>query len=157
MRFHRTFGVALVGLILGIGVAVFFARPVSAPGDDSSVVFGDGRLFLELATSTSTRERGLGLRDPLASDAAMLFVFPKDGSYAFWMKDMRFPIDIFWLNADARVVHIESSIAPSTYPAAFQSPTPARYVLETNAGYAEHHHIQIGTTLELKNIPTVAP
>jgi hypothetical protein len=49
----------------------------------------------------------------------MLFVFASSTRPGFWMKDMKFPIDIIWINADKEVVGIESNIATSTFPKLF--------------------------------------
>ena len=85
----------------------------------------------------------------------MLFVFPKDDRYGFWMKDMLIPLDMFWLNAQGHVVYIAENVATSTYPNVFYPTEPARYVLETVAGFARVHNIVIGIPLSLKNFPIV--
>ena len=45
------------------------------------------------------RSQGLSGRPNLAAGTGMLFVFEQAGSYAFWMKDMRFPLDMVWIDA----------------------------------------------------------
>ena len=158
MRSHKVFLLAaILAIALGIATGVFLSISRTAQEEsEAAATFGDARLALLIATTTAARERGLGMRDSLPSDTGMIFIFTKDGTYDFWMKDMRFPIDIFWLNSDRNVVHIERYVSTSTYPAALHSQAPARYVIETNAGFADEHHILLGTPLELKNIPTIA-
>ena len=85
----------------------------------------------------------------------MLFSFPKDGRYGFWMKDTLVPLDIFWLDEQGRVVSIAEQVAPATYPDVFYPSAPARYVLETAAGFAQAHAIKTGTPLLLKNLKSV--
>ena len=41
---------------------------------------------------------------------AMLFRFSQAEKYSFWMKDMRFPLDIIWIK-NREVVHIEKNIS----------------------------------------------
>jgi len=121
------------------------AAPLSAPQNPSPVVLLDGRtVHVTVADTESARELGLGGRSGLAPDEGMLFVFPRDGRYAFWMKDMSFSIDIIWLAADGTVVHIEQAISPATYPETFAPETPARYVLELPAGYAKAYTVKVG-------------
>jgi uncharacterized membrane protein (UPF0127 family) len=79
----------------------------------------------------------------------MLFVFPKADTYGFWMKDMQVPIDIIWLSDQGRILGIEDSIAPSTYPTTFYPPSPVRYVLEVRAGLAREKGWESGTLLSL--------
>ena len=44
--------------------------------------------------------KGLSGRDNLADDEGMFFVFEKSDIYPFWMKDMKFAIDIIWIMED---------------------------------------------------------
>lgn len=89
---------------------------------------------IDVADTNAERSLGLGGRTDLPSDYGMLFVFPKAGNYGFWMKDMRVPIDIVWLDDTGAILGILSNVATSTYPEAFYPPSPAHYVLETRAG-----------------------
>lgn len=86
----------------------------------------------------------------------MLFIFPVSDRYGFWMKDTLVPLDIFWLDDKGQVVSIAKDVAPSSFPNVFYPTAPARYVLETAAGFAEAHAIATGTPLLLKNFPTVS-
>jgi uncharacterized membrane protein (UPF0127 family) len=85
----------------------------------------------------------------------MLFVFPKDDVYGFWMKDTLVPLDIFWLDAQGHVVSMAQDVATSSYPNVFYPTAPARYVLETAAGFARAHSVATGTPFRLKNFPSV--
>lgn len=117
--------------------------------------FGGVSLSLDYATTTAARELGLGGRKSVPDDYGMLFVFLKDDEYGFWMKDMLVPIDVFWLDDKGQVVYIAEDVATSTYPSVFYPSAPARYVLETGAGFARAHSILKGTPLLLKSFPTV--
>lgn len=97
---------------------------------------GSASIHVELATTTAARARGLSGRAALAAGQGLLFVFSRDGQYSFWMKDMNFPIDIIWIAADGRVVEVASRVLPETYPRAFTSREPARFVLEVPSGFA---------------------
>lgn len=89
---------------------------------------------LEHVNSDAARAQGLSNRTTLAADSGMLFVFDSVGERCFWMKDMRFALDILWLDQQKRLTHIEHAIAPDTYPRAFCY--EAQYVIELNAGEA---------------------
>lgn len=69
-------------------------------------------------------------------------MYDKPGDYRFWMKDTRIPLDMIWISPDKRIVHIEHSVAPETYPQTFSSPEPAQYILETNAGHAKKYNLK---------------
>lgn len=103
-----------------------------------------------LADTPQKRTRGLSGSAGLDSDEGMLFIFPKDGIYGFWMKDMHFAIDILWLSSDGTVVHIEENVSPESYPASFDPGKPARYVLELQAGFAKAHNIAAGDVATIR-------
>lgn len=140
---------------LAIVLALFYWTPSTPPSQPSTVEFGGVSLKLDYATTPAAREKGLGGRTSIPQDYGMLFVFPRDDFYGFWMKDTLVPLDMFWLDAQGHVVFIARDVVPSSYPNVFYPTAPARYVLETAAGFARAHTIATGTPLSLKNLPTV--
>ncbi|MDD2657459.1 MAG: DUF192 domain-containing protein [Candidatus Pacebacteria bacterium] len=158
MKRHLLYGGFLL-VIIG-GALVLFAQ-VAAPVsttllDESTAEFGGVSLRLDYATTTEARERGLSGRTSIPGDYGMLFVFPKDDRYGFWMKDTLVSLDMFWLDAQGQVVSIAREVATSSYPNVFYPSAPARYVLETAAGFADAHLITIGTPLRLKKLPVIS-
>lgn len=64
----------------------------------------------------------------------MLFNFGENGRHCIWMKDMRFPLDIIWLNDQQQIVYVKENISPDTYPEQFCPETDSYYMIEINAG-----------------------
>jgi uncharacterized protein len=110
---------------------------------------GESVFDLQVAHTASTRQRGLSGRSYIAPREGMLFSFQEDNTHGFWMKDMKIPIDIIWLDSTFTVVHIESDITPGTYPQTFYPTKPARYVLEIASGGASRNGIKIGSQLPI--------
>jgi len=106
-----------------------------------------GIIKVEIATSSEALEQGLSGRISLPTNQGMLFVFSEVGNRGFWMRNMSFPIGIVWINKDKVVVGVNSDVDPSSYPNMFFPPSPIRYVLELNAGYANKNGIVASTTL----------
>jgi uncharacterized membrane protein (UPF0127 family) len=133
----------------------------SSPGSSSpsadrvEVAVGDATVEAEIADDDSERARGLGGRDRLAPDAGMYFVLT-DSSPRIWMKGMRFPLDLVWING-GRVVQVTPRVPdepPGTPDAQLPiySPTrPANRVLEVNAGWVERNGVRRGDTVRLEN------
>src|SRR3990167_108779 len=118
-----------------IGLAILLALIViSLFMPNSAMRFGSKHLKYEIVDTSAEREKGLSGRTSLGADQAMLFVFDTADKYCFWMKDMKFPIDMVWLDSSKKVVHMEQNVDPSTYPHSFCSETGALYVVEVNAG-----------------------
>ena len=106
-------------------------------------------LRVAVADTPEKREKGLSGTTGLGGDEGMLFMFPGDGVYGFWMKDMLYSIDIVWIASDGRVVYIVRDATPASYPTDFLPDTPARYVLELQAGWANAHGVSIGDSVSL--------
>jgi len=115
---------------------------------DTTVRIGKVSLDVELAKTATQKEKGLGGRDCIGGKDGMLFIFNRPDLYTFWMKDMRFPIDIIWIGPDKKVVKIESNVSPDTYPHSFTNDDPALYVLETKANLSTLLKIKNGAQLE---------
>ncbi|MBI5405969.1 DUF192 domain-containing protein [Candidatus Kaiserbacteria bacterium] len=144
-----------IALFVVAGVAAAIVYRTERPAQQREAEFGGVSLRIEYATTDAARERGLAGRGSVPDGYGMFFVFPKAGRYGFWMKDTLVPLDIFWLDDKGQVVSIARDVATSTYPSVFYPAEPARYVLETAAGFARAHDIQKGTPLSLKNFPSV--
>jgi uncharacterized membrane protein (UPF0127 family) len=110
----------------------------------TKLTLGDGVYSAKLATTQSAREKGFGGIDNVANDRALLMAFPSDGLWGIWMKDMKFPIDIVWLDSNKKVVHIEQNVSPeSSTDKTYYPRTPARYVVETAAGSVKAKNIKL--------------
>lgn len=99
------------------------------------VQVGKQSFRIEVVATDATRERGLSRRANLPADAGMWFALPAPGMHGFWMKEMSFPIDLIWINADHVVLGAKrlEPCGPRNCPIHYP-PSPAAYVLEVNAG-----------------------
>lgn len=145
-------------LLLGIGIVVWsflvvLDKPAPAKYQNytgnSYVVVGDQMIEVEIAETEEARERGLSGRESLAAGHGLLFLFESPGMHGFWMKDMRFPIDIVWIDEDWVVLGVERGAEPASYPDIFSPPAPVRSVLEIPAGQARAYGIDTGSKLFL--------
>lgn len=109
------------------------------------LTLGSASLQASIADTEADREEGLSGTPSLPEGVVKLFIFDTAAPWAFWMKDMSYPIDIIWLDATKTVIHIEHDLTPDSYPATYAPPSPALYVIETPASYATSAHITLGT------------
>ncbi len=114
-------------------------------GEPTHVINIQGaRFFATLANTPEAREKGLSGTEKLDDLQVMLFAFDTNDTHGIWMKDMNYPIDIFWVSEDFQIVHIEKRVGPETFPKTFRPHTPSRYVIESNANVAEAFNIHEG-------------
>ncbi|MGH8465741.1 MAG: DUF192 domain-containing protein [Pseudomonas sp.] len=112
-----------------------------------AVQIGDSQYSLDIADSAAKKSLGLGQRDSLPAGRGMIFIYDQPGDLCFWMKGMRISIDIIWLDAAKKVVKIEPSLSPDTYPQTYCPDKPSQYVVELPAGAAAVAGLRVGDTL----------
>lgn len=91
-------------------------------------------ILVKTAKTPAEHEKGLSGTSELPVGEGMLFPFESPGRHGFWMKDMKYPIDIFWFDSQFKLIYKELSVDPSTYPYVFYPSSDASYVLETRVG-----------------------
>ena len=112
------------------------------------VCFKDICVQAEIADTEAERQGGLMSRNRLPDGYGMLFVFEKAARHSFWMKNMRFPLDIIWLSKEKQVVHIAKNVPPCQDTCdSIIPPQAASYALEVNAGFADKYSIEVGSKL----------
>ncbi len=114
-----------------------------------TITIGKNSILAELATTGKQKNDGLSGRTSLEEGTGMLFEFGTPSIEGFWMKDMRFSLDIIWADNSGTIVTIFQNLSPTTYPNVFKPTTPARYVLELPAGYTAVHGIAVGDKIVL--------
>jgi len=108
-------------------------------------------LVIQARIADEPKERNAGLADysSLALGEGMLFVFDKNATYVFWMKNVEFAIDIIWIDEQKKIVDIAPNVPPEPNKdeeelIRYKPKSDAKYVLEINAGLSSLHNLQIG-------------
>ncbi len=142
-------GFLLLFFIGLIALFVFYNNNKEKDFLPKKVCLKDKCFSLEIANTPEKRTKGLMFRKELAEDKAMLFVFPKQGVYNFWMKNTLIPLDIIWVNQEGRIVFIKNNALPCEKdPCKSIKPNMlAKYVLEIKGGLAEKAGLEIGDKL----------
>ena len=121
------------------------ATPAASP----LTVPSDRVLQVEVMVKDEDRAMGLMFRPSLAPDRGMLFLFEDSDFHGIWMKNCKFPIDIVWLDADRKIVHVQEGAPPCTKePCAVYTPLRrASYVVELGSGQARREKAAVGETV----------
>jgi uncharacterized membrane protein (UPF0127 family) len=149
----RTLLFSAIVLLLVVAVLPASAQSKRPRG---RATFPDGTVVsVEIADTEPVRQRGLMFRERLAPNEGMVFVFPEPGDYPFWMKNTLIPLDLLWLDAQARIVSIARSVPPcKADPCPSYPPdATASYVLEVVSGFARQHGLKVGDVVKLDGIP----
>jgi uncharacterized membrane protein (UPF0127 family) len=105
--------------------------------------------LLKVFISDTDKKRSDGLSNwpSLPTDTGMLFIFDQSEFLGFWMKDMKFALDMVWLDENKNVVDVRENVLPETYPKVFMPTVKAKYVLEVPAGFCVKNKITLGSKI----------
>ena len=108
------------------GRYVYLLQPSSRP---------PSRVSMEVAADEPARQRGLSKRDDVPAGTGMVFLFPRDTTIPFWMKDTLVPLQIAFVGADGRVVGTFEMPPCRADPCPVFAPRrPYRYAVELRSG-----------------------
>ncbi len=147
-----------LALVMAFAIALGFACGGGDGGDGGDddgtativVIGGEGEgveLTVELARTSGERSRGLMLREELAEDGGMLFVYVEDTGAGFWMKDTLIPLSVAFIAADGTILDIQDMEPLSTE--LHRPPEPYRYGLEVNQGWFQQNGFDVGDRVEI--------
>lgn len=163
---HTRLGFALLALV---PFAAMRCAPLAAPQNPALVTVAIGRteFRLEVAADELTRHRGLGGRSQVAPATGMIFVFPESASLGFTMRDVPFPLDLLYLDEQARIVSIhtmppeppraesegrdtpEGDAAYDARLRLYMSDAPARFAIEIPGGSIAELGLRPGDTVRI--------
>lgn len=142
--------IAIAAIVVGTFSFWFYSRhPLVTTVTIRNTIF-----TVDVAVTAKEKELGLGNRKSLAPDHGMLFVYDHKEVFPFWMKNMRFPIDIIWID-DKTIVDITKDVPLSTKPIEqlpiYHPVVPVNKVLELPTGTADRVGINIGDQVIIKS------
>ncbi|MDE1850982.1 MAG: DUF192 domain-containing protein [Candidatus Micrarchaeota archaeon] len=145
----------LIVLVLG-AVFVLYHNYLLQPAAHNHPSFTIGNrsfAITYIATNQLSWESGL-MNKTIDNSTTMLFVFPKQGIYPFWMLDTYTNLDMFWISGNAsfgKIVYIVRN-ATSCFDAAnctvYTPNALANYVIESKAGVIADN-VKVGSAVEL--------
>lgn len=150
----KWFTIIIIAILLAVTYPLVFKK--ASP----TVIIGGKTINVELARTSAELQKGLSGRSYLAPDSGMLFIFSKPDSYPFWMKDTLIPLDIIWIDTSTsqstgKIVDMTTLQPPIDISSTNNIPeywpkSPANYVLEVNAGFAQNNNLKIGDEVKIK-------
>lgn len=144
---HRTVITLFLCLALLLSGALYESKHVLG----ATAQIGSETFRLDVVRTGPDREKGLSGRDSWAADTGMLFVFDELDKHCIWMKDMKFFIDIVWLDEARNIVDFKERVSPDSYPELFCPRADDRYVIELPAGTLNRQKLPIGQAIPLMN------
>jgi len=142
----------VITLILGILLLFLLIAKIDSLSSFTPSANINGHVFsLYLAKTSRDQEVGLAKFNRIDNNKGMLFIFDKSDYYSFWMKNMKFPIDIIFIN-QTKIVDIFQNVPVqknnNNLPT-YTTGEKADKVLEINSGLINDYKIKVGENISL--------
>jgi uncharacterized membrane protein (UPF0127 family) len=146
----------VMGIVIGAGVAsMSYLEHLTSLEGKVEVRIRNQIIVADTAADEASRGKGLSGRDALGVNEGLLFRFDTPDYQVFWMKDMKFPIDIVWI-AGTRIAGFEENVPPPAPGVAekdlalYTPPEPVDKVLELAAGRVRLLRAEPGDTVQIR-------
>jgi hypothetical protein len=135
-------GVAIFLFVNGTIPNPFFSKkPIAIVMSEVKQVEIEGAVFdVDLAINEESRVHGLSGRGYLGVNHGILFVFDTPAAHFFWMKGVKMPLDIIWIDEKKQIMDMVEDVKPDSYPVQFGTNEDSLYVLEFPAGTAKKYN-----------------
>lgn len=146
------FGLILI-FIASVAIYQFSKNQLSQLKPNGKVTFGKQTFNVETVKDSKAQQVGLTKYNSIKTDQGMLFVFDKPDTYSFWMKNMKFPIDIIFIKDNSVVSFVENAKpvgADAANPPIYTPTDPADKVVEIQAGLVKKYAIKKGDTVKIE-------
>ncbi|PSQ20060.1 DUF192 domain-containing protein [Halobacteriales archaeon QS_8_69_26] len=163
MERERILSVAVLVFLVGAAglVAVqagYLPNPAADAHDRARVTVvdegGEELAVVDARVADTPRERriGLGETDSLENGSGMLFVLDAEDEHVFVMRNMDFPIDIVYADANGTItrIHHAREPPPGVDGESLRYPGYGKYVLEVPRGYANATGMDEGDRIEIE-------
>ena len=116
------------------------------------IVIGTKEYKVNITQTEDERRKGLAVFDSLPADEGMFFNFGKEDNHIFWMKGMKFNIDIIFLDKDKKVLDVFENVKaePGVQDMdlkTYSSKLKSQYVIELKEGETRKNGIKPGDTV----------
>ncbi|MBC7413387.1 MAG: DUF192 domain-containing protein [Herminiimonas sp.] len=134
---------ALATLTISLSMNVAAQQPIKF--DTIPLTAGINLVKAEVASTPAQREQGLMLREKMAPNEGMVFMFEGPAEVCMWMKNTLLPLSVAFIDGNGKVVNIED-MKPQTLNS-HCAKSLVRYALEMNLGWFKQKNIKPGMVI----------
>jgi uncharacterized membrane protein (UPF0127 family) len=113
--------------------------------------WGQARFSIDVVDTPEARSRGLMFVENMPRMTGMLFVYEREQTVSFWMKNTLIPLDMIFADGRGVVQRVHENAVPQDVTA-IPGGSNIQYVLEINGGLSEQLGIDAGTEMRHPSI-----
>ena len=148
---------SLLALFVAVAFLTACSEPTTRPEDIGTRLItmpGGQKVRVEVKIRGEDIMRGMMFREKLDPDRGMMFLHKPPGKYAYWMYQVKIPLDIIWMDEQGNIVEISPNTPPCPQASASLCPVyggsqKAQVVLELAAGMAAKYGLATGMRVSL--------
>lgn len=115
---------------------------------------GGLKIAAEIASTPRQQQKGLMFREIVVPRTGMLFVYDEEKYQQIWMKNVRVPLDVVFIDEDKKITHIVRNVR-TPLPDMPDDRIPrttgyGKYILELGAGEADRLGLKKGMHLDFE-------
>lgn len=138
------FIIRITGLILAVGLIIYLYMNKK---EYKNIQIGDNKYKVEVVKEAKDQIKGLSDRTDMNNIDGMLFIYDKSEMQSFWMKGMRFDLDIIWIN-NGKVIGFEENISHQDQQTSYKSSESANMVLELETGRIKKDDLKVNDEIK---------
>lgn len=113
--------------------------------------WGQARFSIDVVDTPEARSRGLMFVEDMPRMTGMLFVYEREQTVSFWMKNTLIPLDMIFADGRGVVQRVHENAVPQDLTG-IPGGSNIQYVLEINGGLSEQLGIDAGTQMRHPSI-----
>ncbi len=114
--------------------------------------WGNAQFAVDVADTPDQRSRGLMFVDDMPTMTGMLFVYEREQTVSFWMKNTLIPLDMVFADGAGVVQRVHENAIPGDLTG-IPGGANIQFVLEINGGMADRLGIGVGSEMRHPAIP----
>jgi hypothetical protein len=107
---------------------------------------GTNELVTELALSRTQIATGMMFRESMKEEEGMLFVFARPNPVSFYMKNVKVPLSVAYIDQDGTILEIHD-FQPFNETPVPSATDQVQYVLEVNRGWFQRRQVGVGAVI----------
>lgn len=150
---NKVFVSVISVFVMAIGSVAWAQKVNPVTFTQSEIKVGSKKIKVDIAKTPDQHEYGLMNRDSLGKDTGMLFIFERESTLSFWMKNTFIDLAIAYIDSNKKIIDIQEMKATkkndTSEPAIYPSAKPAQYALEMNKGWFKKNKIKVGDLITI--------